>query len=825
MGESPRRGEHRGLHAQLSATTLFVALSFCAFSIVLPVGSVAALYSSGGSGPSTTEAQSVPASAAPQAVVSLRDVTVTWQATTMSGGTPAAAYTVRRYNAGGVAQVVNNACVTVTTNSCVEHLVPDGTWQYSVQAVQGSWTGAESSKGAAVTVNAASMVITSAQPITALPSTVTATFANFLPGESLTYRLDSTSGTLLTGTPTTSGGGSGTASITLLAGTTDAPHSIVIMGSGGTIVFASVAISMPPKLVSMQMKDINGNGKVDQVVVNFDDTLAAYTAGTAPWTLANVPSGGVLSSVTVSGSTATLMLTEGAGAANTAVGTFTVALATNSAGVRDVNNHLSSFAATTPADAAPPVLVSNTMNDTNANGRVDQVAMVFSEALAAYTAGTAPWTLTNVPSGGVLSTVTVATPNVTLAITEGAGAPDTSVGSFTVGLATNAAGVRDAAGNLASFTTSPTDGAKPIRQTLEMFDDNGDGKIDRLYATFSEPLASYSAGTTPWVLTSAPSAATVASATTSGSAVTIQLNQGAGAANTAVGSFTVAMSANAAGVRDASGNQATFTATAPTDRAAPALVTLSLLDATSNGKVDRVTAVFSETLSAYSAGVTPWTLANMPSGGTLSSVAVATTTATLTLTEGAGAADTSVGAMTVAMASSATGVRDAAGNLGSFAARTPLDKAKPAVASVVDTNGANDGKFEPGDSLSITFTEPMAPAGVPALATVTLTDPVGTGNDTLTISGITNTARSLGANNYMVPDQGVAAWANSPVTLSADQKTVTVVVGPTCAGTGCTGLGQQLTNANFSFVAAATLVDPSGNVPLTSAKTTSMRVF
>ena len=72
----------------------------------------------------------------------------------------------------------------------------------------------------------------------------------------------------------------------------------------------------------MQMRDVNGNGKVDQVTVVFDDTLAAYTAGIAPWTLANVPSGGSLASVIVAGNTATLTITEGLGAANTAVGTL-----------------------------------------------------------------------------------------------------------------------------------------------------------------------------------------------------------------------------------------------------------------------------------------------------------------------------------------------------------------------------------------------------------------------------------------------------------------------------------------------------------------------
>jgi hypothetical protein len=128
---------------------------------------------------------------------------------------------------------------------------------------------------------------------------------------------------------------------------------------------------------------------------------------------------------------------------------------------------------------------------------------------------------------------------------------------------------------------------------------------------------------------------------------TLTLNEGAGAANTAVGSFTVALAANAAGVRDAAGNQASFAATAPADKAAPALLSLQMLDNNANGRVDRVTAGFSETLSSYTAGTAPWTLASVPSGGTLSGVSVSGTTATLTISEGAAAPDTAVGGFTV----------------------------------------------------------------------------------------------------------------------------------------------------------------------------------
>ena len=266
-------------------------------------------------------------------------------------------------------------------------------------------------------------------------------------------------------------------------------------------------------------------------------------------------------------------------------------------------------------------------------------------------------------------------------------------------------------------------------------------------------------------------------------------------------------------------------ATAPTDRAAPILVTLALLDSSGNGKVDRVTALFSEPLQAYSAGTAPWTLTNVPSGGTLTSVSLATATLTLTLTEGAGAADTLVGTMTVAMAANSLGARDAAGSMGSFAATNPLDQAKPAAITIADSNGSLDGRVQPGDTIAITFSEPLAPASVPASTTVTLTDPVGTGNDTLTMLGVSNGARAMGSNTYVTADTTTTSFADSPVALSNTNRTITVTIGASCTDTGCAGLGQQLANATYSFVAATTLTGVAGNTASTLAKTQSIRLF
>ena len=213
-------------------------------------------------------------------------------------------------------------------------------------------------------------------------------------------------------------------SVTVPASTTDAQHlrhrfRVHVRGGDDNIV-------IPPTLVTLQMKDTNANGKVDQVVATFDDTLAPYSAGVSSWALANVPSAGSLASVTVNGAGATLTLAEGAGAAYTAVGTFTIGLSPNSAGIRDIYDHLASFAPTAPTDLAAPAPLSLTMKDSNANGRIDQVTMTFSDALATYLAPTTVWTLENVPSAGSLASVAVATPSVTLTIAEGAGAVDTT---------------------------------------------------------------------------------------------------------------------------------------------------------------------------------------------------------------------------------------------------------------------------------------------------------------------------------------------------------------------------------------------------------------
>ena len=244
----------------------------------------------------------------------------------------------------------------------------------------------------------------------------------------------------------------------------------------------------------------------------------------------------------------------------------------------------------------------------------------------------------------------------------------------------------------------------------------------------------------------------------------------------------------------------------------PRLTTMQLFDVNANGKVDRVVATFSETLAGYSAGNAPWTVANVPSGGTLSSVGVAGTQATLTLAEGTGAANTAVGTMTVALAPSSTGIRDASGNQASFTATAPADKAGPVPTSVGTTNnggGGGSGRLQANDNFYAVFSEAILATSVPSTTTVTEADPAGSVTiDTLNIPGITNGAITTGGSGYVTNDGGTASFAGSSAGVYL-ATTVYAVVGPTCSGSGCANLGRG--SGVFVYVPAPTITDAAGN--------------
>ncbi|WP_247046221.1 Ig-like domain repeat protein [Arthrobacter rhizosphaerae] len=208
--------------------------------------------------------------ATPEASVSGKNVTVSWAASTLSSGAAVDGYVIKRYEAGTLAeQTIGSGCAgTLAVTSCVETGVPAGNWVYTVTPVLAmNWRGSESVKSSPVTV---------AAPVLALSSTrvkpgtsLTGTASGFLTGETLRFRLDSPTGTELTGTlagnatpATVPSGGGGAVTVLMPSGTGDGAHTIYAVASptGDTAAAAVVVDGTAPPAPVLTQTPTNPGG-------------------------------------------------------------------------------------------------------------------------------------------------------------------------------------------------------------------------------------------------------------------------------------------------------------------------------------------------------------------------------------------------------------------------------------------------------------------------------------------------------------------------------------------------------------------------------------
>ena len=262
----------------------------------------------GGNG--TTAASIVNQGATPTATVVGRAITVSWTASTLANGQAVTGYRVKRYDAGTLApQTILTACTgTIAATSCVENSVPAGSWRYSVTPLFATnWQGAESVRSIAATVAAPTLVLSST---TVKPGTsLTGTAAGFLGGETLRYRLDSPTGTELTGslagstTPTAvPGSGGGAVVVTVPSGTGDGPHTIyaVALPSGDTAAAGIVVDGTAPPQPVLTLTPAAVSG--DAVTFAYTEAeasasvecrldAAAFTTCASPIDYAGLPAG------------------------------------------------------------------------------------------------------------------------------------------------------------------------------------------------------------------------------------------------------------------------------------------------------------------------------------------------------------------------------------------------------------------------------------------------------------------------------------------------------------------------------------------------------
>lgn len=472
--------------------------------------------------------------------------------------------------------------------------------------------------------------------------------------------------------------------------------------------------------------------------------------------------------------------------------------------------------------------------DTDGDGKLDMIKMSFNGIV---TSTCLPgFSVSGLPGNASKKTVAVDSVDATtvdISLNESTSTSvDTTVGA---GLTASFA-VQDQC-KLVAYSGTPADKMPPVLQNVAAFDTNTNGELDSVVATYTEPVSSAGAAS-DWTVSNIPGGGTFGSTnavSASGSTAVLTLTEGS-IPNTAVTGMTVAGGA----VTDSSGNSASpVTVAQPIiDKARPVYIgPAQAFDnggaSTANGKIDRIGLTFSEPITTTAGGTTSWSLANAPSGDTISNTAptINGSTIQVVLTEGAGTANTAMpSGFTISAISSGTGAKDSAGNVVVPFTATPTDKAGPMAVALTSTNagatGTSTGTMENGDSVTITFSEPLV--GLPSTMTVTETN---ANPDSWSASGggMILTSSSTLANNNCVGGSvngTISAPASVAVTPSGTLSVVklTLTAAPTSAAGGTV---TRCSSAAYAFTPATGggLADAAGNALAATTFTASSARF
>jgi uncharacterized repeat protein (TIGR01451 family) len=256
------------------------------------------------------------------------------------------------------------------------------------------------------------------------------------------------------------------------------------------------------------------------------------------------------------------------------------------------------------------------------------------------------------------------------------------------------------------------------------------------------------------------------------------------------------------------------------DTTPPAMTGMTMLDTNQDGFVDHVAVTFNEPLATCAAPCTAgWTLSNVPSGGSLQSVSTSGNTATLVIGGWTDQPDTSVSLFKVGL-QPGNEIQDTGGNRSSFAAAAPADGAGPVPVGFRHQHNTSNGTCvgtvntagvpEDCDEITAEWSEPLLPSSIPATTTITIADPAGPGDDTLTIGSFIAGSLDLGSDGYVTADGTSASWSSSVLSYSSAQVSLTARILGACTGAGCSALGT-VKNVTVTYVPSPTITDPAGN--------------
>jgi hypothetical protein len=240
-------------------------------------------------------ADTVSQGARPSGTFANGGVSLSWTASTTTGGRAVSGYKIARYSAatGGAAVAATGGCAGVVSNlSCTEAGVPGGTWFYTVTPVLGNWAGAESTRSAGVVTDVTAPTVAVAS-IT--PSPNAAGYNNSSP---VTVSLAAQDNV----------GGSGVASITYVL---DGGQPVTVSGASASV---SIGGDGTHTLV-YSATDAVGNASGNQTLTVRIDTLAPGAPALGSPAVINAANASAvpISGSAESGSTVTVTASDGSG--------------------------------------------------------------------------------------------------------------------------------------------------------------------------------------------------------------------------------------------------------------------------------------------------------------------------------------------------------------------------------------------------------------------------------------------------------------------------------------------------------------------------------
>jgi len=507
----------------------------------------------------------------------------------------------------------------------------------------------------------------------------------------------------------------------------------------------------PPTILSATTNDSDGNGKIDQLIVKFDESMDSSVTNITGITFAShtLPtSNGAWSN---SNKTLTIPVTENGNVCDYTDQTGcdtndTSNVAYSSGNLTDLaGNALNSYTSAPAIDGAMPAMVGAKTFDTNNNGYIDTIKVVFSEDLNSSTLTGGNF---DVFQGYTVASASETSPGkVTINLTEKSGiggdtgvTPEVSIMSGSP--VQDNATIPNLLGAVGSGSTViPSDGAPPIAMMAEYFNKpTASSTVDRFRVYFSEPISTTAHGsfndiTYSNVTVVANGLTGFANPTTIGDYT--DGNNNVYFARTA-GGTTDLTGANGGGeptwnfiynthdtLQDTSGNLwTTILPSAKTivDKAVPVVLYAVTLDKNSDGISGTLELKFSEDIKDYHWYAQKWSLSS--GDGSFSDKFMTFSTNTINaggttntpndeyVSMNITSPSTVVGTGVMKYMYSGGGVADIKGNLLAnipFIDGVTTDGAKPQITKLTYKDQNGDGKI---DAVTVGFSEPVTAASV-----------------------------------------------------------------------------------------------------------------